>query len=207
MVQAGEPLLAKASNAGAHVTGLTLSKEQKQFCDTTFKQKNIDSTVKLKDYRRINGLYDHIVSIEMFEAVGKKYWNTYFNKIKQCLKKNGKAVIQTILIEKPYHKKYAKHSDFIREYIFPGGFLPTAEQFKSAANQYSLKLDNEYYFGHCYAKTLRSWFDNFTRRESEIRNLGYKNEFIRMWQFYLCFCIAGFESQRTNVAQFTLINK
>lgn len=195
----------KAAEAKGFITkGLTLSKEQKSYTDNLIKQYKLKSYTALQDYRFEENKYDNIVSIEMFEAVGQKYWQKYFSQIKKCLKNQGSAVIQTITIHNDQYKKYFKTSDFIREYIFPGGFLPTNEIFKEIAAKNGLIVANEYSFAASYHKTLLEWLKKFNQMEEKVKNLGYNQEFIRKWQFYLAYCAAGFKTERTNVTQFTL---
>lgn len=194
----------EASKRGHKVKGLTLSNEQKAYADQLIKDKNLDSHIALQDYRLEHGKFDNIVSIEMFEAVGKKYWSGYFAKVKECLKKDGKAVIQTIVIGDDFYKKYLKTSDYIREYIFPGGLLPSPKIFKDLAKKHELEVVDELLFGKSYSKTLVKWLDNFNDKRSEILKLDYDEEFIRKWKFYLAYCSAGFLSTRTDVIQYTL---
>ena len=194
----------EASKEGHHVKGLTLSHEQKALSDQLIKDESLNAKIALQDYRVETGKFDNIVSIEMFEAVGKKYWDDYFSKIKQCLKADGKAVIQTIVIGDEFYKNYIKTSDYIREYIFPGGFLPSPSIFKNLAIKHGLKIIDKFEFGDDYATTLLKWMDNFNAKQKEVLALGYDQEFIRKWQFYLGYCAAGFTSKRTDVIQYTL---
>ncbi|MFT7086659.1 MAG: cyclopropane-fatty-acyl-phospholipid synthase [Rickettsiales bacterium] len=196
----------QASIQGFEVKGLTLSNEQKSYADQLIKNKNLSAQIALQDYRHEKDKFDNIVSIEMFEAVGKEYWNEYFSKIKECLKSDGKAVIQTIAIGDEFYKKYIKTSDYIREYIFPGGFLPSPKIFNMLAKKNGLKVIEEFRFGDSYSKTLLKWLDNFNAVQNKIIELGYDHEFIRKWQFYLAYCAAGFESKRTDVIQYSLIH-
>ena len=196
----------EASKKGHYVKGLTLSKNQKQYCDKLIADNKLNGEVMLQDYRLENGQYDNIISIEMFEAVGKKYWDIYFSKIKKCLKPNGKVIIQTIVIDQEFYKKYAKTSDFIREYIFPGGFLPSSEIFKKKASENGLKIIDEFKFSKSYQETLLKWLENFNQKQKEVINLGYSEEFIRKWQFYLAYCAAAFAIKRTNVVQYSLVH-
>lgn len=193
-----------ACKNGHNVKGLTLSNEQKAYSEKLIKDKKLNAKIALQDYRLEDGKFDNIVSIEMFEAVGKKYWDNYFIKIKECLKPSGKAIIQTIVIDDKFYKKYLKTSDYIREYIFPGGFLPSPEIFKKLAKKHGLKVEDEFFFGQSYAKTLLKWLENFNKVKNEVLKLGYNEEFIRKWQFYLAYCAAGFNSKRTNVVQYSL---
>lgn len=194
----------EASKNGFEVLGLTLSKEQLAYTQNLITSKKLNSLAVFKDYRHENGKFDNIVSIEMFEAVGKEYWNSYFEKIKNCLKKDGRAVIQTITIDDLAYKKYQKTSDYIREYIFPGGFLPTETIFENLALKNNLKLIDKFEFGNSYNKTLEIWLMNFDKVKNEILELGFDEKFIRKWRFYLAYCMAGFRSKRVSVVQFTL---
>lgn len=188
------------------VKGLTLSHQQKSYSDQLIVKHHLNAKIHLQDYRLEKGTFDNIVSIEMFEAVGKKYWQDYFATLKNCLKKDGKAVIQTIVIDDPYYEKYAKTSDYIREYIFPGGFLPSPEIFSHLAKKNKLHIADNFSFGNCYSKTLLKWLENFNHAKNDIIKLGYSQEFIRKWQFYLAYCAASFSASRTNVVQYCLVH-
>jgi cyclopropane-fatty-acyl-phospholipid synthase len=194
----------EAHKKGYDVKGLTLSNQQKLYSEQLINNKNINSQIALQDYRHEKGKFDNIVSIEMFEAVGKKYWDDYFSKVKECLNKDGRAVIQTIVIGDDFYKKYLKTSDYIREYIFPGGFLPTPAIFNKLAKRHGLHVVDEFKFGDSYTKTLLKWLDNFNSVKSKVFNLGYSQEFVRKWQFYLAYCAAGFNSKRTDVIQYSI---
>lgn len=196
--------ITKASHRGYHIKGLTLSKEQKLYSDKLITKENLNAEIYLQDYRLEEVKFDNIVSIEMFEAVGKDYWNEYFSKIKQCLKEDGRAVIQTIIIDDKFYDKYLKTSDYIREYIFPGGFLPSPKIFRKLANNNDLQIIDEFKFGDSYAKTLLKWLENFNKVHDKVLDLGYDQKFIKKWQFYLAYCAAGFYSKRTNVVQYCL---
>lgn len=187
----------KAIQSGDYaLKGVTLSNEQHAYAKQRL-NKNAD--IVIEDYRKQTGLYDHIVSIEMFEAVGEKYWATYMRKIKELLSKKGKAVIQTITIDEPIFERYRKGSDFIRSYIFPGGMLPTKTRFAQEANKQGLAAEKMFSFGLSYGKTLEMWLENFDRQKNAVRNLGYDEGFIRLWRFYLAACAAGFYVQNTDV--------
>ncbi len=194
---------AEASLNGYQVTGLTLSKEQKKYAQN-LGIKNFE--IKLQDYRHEKNKYDNIVSIEMFEAVGKEYWNTYFKTIKNCLNKNGKALIQTITIDDEVFLNYKNRVDFIQKHIFPGGVLPSKTEFIKLANANGLKLIEAFDFGLDYQKTLLIWLDNFNKSQNKVTKLGFDEKFIRKWQFYLAYCSSGFASKRISVVQFELIN-
>ena len=195
----------EAAKASHHVTGLTLSTEQQTFANERLKNFGADFyEVRLQDYRDCVDQYDGIASIEMFEAVGEEYWPIYFQTIARCLKKTGKACIQTIVIAENLFDRYRKSTDFIQQYIFPGGMLPSREAFKYHAQKAGLQIESEFAFGHDYAKTLCLWFENFNQNVSKIRQLGFDEAFIRLWNFYLMYCAAGFKEQNIDVVQFTL---
>ena len=140
----------------------------------------------------------------MFEAVGEKFWPTYFQKMESLLENKGKAVVQTITIGDSYFEKYRKTGDMIRSFIFPGGMLPSPTRFAQEAGKAGLLVTDRYAFGKDYARTLAMWLDNFELKLPQIRELGFDEPFIRMWRFYLAVCIAGFETGRTDVMQLEL---
>jgi cyclopropane-fatty-acyl-phospholipid synthase len=191
-----------------NVDGITISRKQLDYTLERIGKKKLErqSKARFLDYRDLSGSYNNIVSIEMFEAVGIKYWPTYFGKIKDSLNKTGKAVIQTITIDDAVFEKYQNKADFIQTYIFPGGVLPSDIEFKKAASNVGLKTRSSYFFGLDYAKTLQSWLNNFEANLQKVRALGYDERFIKMWRFYLCYCIAGFKAGRINVCQYELVN-
>jgi cyclopropane-fatty-acyl-phospholipid synthase len=162
--------------------------------------------VELVDYRKVKGQFDGVVSIEMFEAVGEQYWEKYFNTIARSLKPNGKALIQTITIDDDYFENYRKTNDFIKMYMFPGGMLPSCDKFKECAEKSKLMISDDHAFGQDYAKTLQEWLLRFDQAKKEVLSLGFNEEFINLWRFYLSYCIAGFTAKRTDVHQFTLEN-
>lgn len=190
-----------ATSHGFEVTGLTLSKQQQQYCQENFKNQ---FTVKLQDYRDETAVYQNIVSIEMFEAVGKQYWETYFHKISSCLASKGKAVLQIITISEDIFLQYQNRVDFIQKHIFPGGVLPTKSIIRNLAAKYNFKVVSETAFGHDYAKTLQIWLDNFNQQLNLVLHSGFDMQFVRKWQFYLSYCYAGFIANRTDVVQFEL---
>jgi cyclopropane-fatty-acyl-phospholipid synthase len=191
------------------VSGLTISNAQKDFIDQKLSKKSSDNTnvnaeVLLLDYRDCHYQFDGIASIEMFEAVGEAYWPKYFETIYRCLKPGKRAVIQTIVIQDQLFQKYRENTDFIQQYIFPGGMLPSPSAFKNGAAAADLKVINELSFGPGYAKTLRIWRENFNQKLPEILQLGFDEKFIRMWNFYLMYCAAGFAEKDIDVVQYTL---
>lgn len=184
---------------GLKVSGLTLSKEQKKYIE-----EREDGVVLLEDYRKHEGLYDGIVSIEMFEALGKEYWTTYFKKISSLLKVGAPAVIQSITMNEHDFPSYKKGTDFIQQYIFPGGMLPSVEVFTKLARKAGLRLMKSQSFGPSYAQTLKIWEESFSKVEDKVLELGFDQSFIRLWRFYLKYCQGAFESGKINVYQFTL---
>jgi cyclopropane-fatty-acyl-phospholipid synthase len=192
------------------ITGLTLSTEQKAFAEKRLVEVQAQIAnpaifeVRLQDYRDCHEKFDGIASVEMFEAVGEKHWPEYFEKIAQCLKAGGKACIQTIVIAEDLFDRYRRNTDFIQQYVFPGGMLPSRSSFKASAAKAGLQIEKEFAFGADYAKTLCLWRDNFNHRLQEVRQLGFDEAFIRLWNFYLMYCAAGFTQRNIDVVQFTL---
>jgi cyclopropane-fatty-acyl-phospholipid synthase len=181
-----------------NVKGITISSEQYNFAKERLQKK---ADVVLEDYRRQEGKYDNIVSIEMFEAVGEKYWPVYFDKMKSLLQQKGKAVVQTITIDEPHFNRYRKTGDMIRSFIFPGGMLPSLSSFKMQATNSNLHVDNVYEFGQDYATTLKCWLNSFEDSLPKLKSLKFDEKFIRLWRFYLSASIASFSVGRTNVIQ------
>lgn len=202
-------VMEEALLSGRSITGLTLSREQKVFAENRLQ--SIESAtskphfeVRLQDYRDCQEQFDGIASVEMFEAVGEKHWPQYFETIAKCLKFGRKACIQTIVIADDLFERYRHSTDFIQQYVFPGGMLPSRDSFKAAAAKAGLQIENEFVFGADYAKTLCIWRDNFNQKLQEIRELGFDETFIRLWNFYLMYCAAGFSERNIDVVQFTL---
>ncbi len=196
-----------AGEFGAHVTGVTLSTEQLEFArDRVARAGLADRTdLRLQDYRDIaDGPYDAIASIEMFEAVGREYWDSFFTSLRDKLKPGGRACIQTITIRDDLFERYLRSSDFIQQYIFPGGLLPSPSAFRAEAAKAGLEVVNECAFGFCYAETLRRWRQQFLKQDPQVRQLGFDTRFMRIWEFYLAYCEAAFDTGNTNVMQFTL---
>ena len=193
---------------GAHMRGVTLSHEQLAFAHQRMQQRGLTNTtdLRLQDYRDIDdGPYDAICSIEMLEAVGQEYWPTYFNTVARLLKPGGKACIQTIVIDDALFERYVKSTDFIQQYIFPGGCLPCPREFRAQAERAGLKVVDELAFGLDYAETLRRWRQQFMADRAHVLQLGFDERFIRIWEFYLAYCEAAFEQHNTDVLQFTLV--
>jgi cyclopropane-fatty-acyl-phospholipid synthase len=196
---------AAARDFGATVTGVTLSKEQlawgqKRLADTDFA-----GELRFQDYRDIDdGPFDAVVSIEMFEAVGREYWPSFFKTLVSQLKPGANACIQCITIRDDLFERYVGSTDFIQQYIFPGGLLPSPSAFRDAAAKAGLRVVNELEFGSDYAETCRRWRTQFLSQEISVGKLGFDTRFIRIWEFYLAYCEAAFETGNTSVMQFTL---
>lgn len=193
----------QAIKTGAQVTGITISNEQYHFSKEKLQDK---ANIVLQDYRDINKVYDRIVSIEMFEAVGERYWQTYFQKIKNSLAKDGKAMIQTITIHDDIFQGYRRESDYIRHYVFPGGMLPSKSIFAKEAAKVGLSVSSMFEFGQDYAWTLKEWYKNFQHSKDILISKNYSTKFLRAWEFYLQICVAGFASEKTNVMQVELVH-
>jgi cyclopropane-fatty-acyl-phospholipid synthase len=193
---------------GAHMSGVTLSHEQLAFTNQRMQKLGLESTsnLRLQDYRDIDdGPYDAICSIEMLEAVGQEYWPTYFESVARLLKAGGKACVQTIVIDDALFDRYVKSTDFIQQYIFPGGCLPCPREFRAHAERAGLKVIDELAFGLDYAETLRRWRHQFMAHKTQVLQLGFDERFLRIWEFYLAYCEAAFEQHNTDVVQYTLV--
>ncbi len=195
-----------AKERGLKVTGLTISKEQLEYAQKRIKNKGLSDKVnlKLQDYRDETGVYDGVASIEMFEAVGEKYWPVYFDKIKQCLKPGKQATLQIITIQDARWEVYRKSVDFIQKYIFPGGMLPSPSVLRKEVHKAGLSVQHSIEFGKSYSQTLRRWFEVFNNKWDNISAMGFDDRFRRMWNFYLTSCAATFESGNCDVTQITL---
>jgi len=193
-----------AARAGVHTTGLTLSPSQLDYAKRRLKRQRLKADLALKDYRDEQGVYDGVASIEMFEAVGEQYWPTYFATLRRCLKPGGRACIQTIVIADELFDRYRVGTDFIQQYIFPGGMLPSPSAFRAEAEKAGLEVVEELVFGRDYARTLATWRASFMSRLAAVRALGFDDQFIRLWEFYLAYCEAAFAEGNTNVIHYTL---
>jgi len=160
--------------------------------------------LRFQDYRDLEGQFDRIVSVEMIEAVGERWWQAYFAKLRDCLKPGGKASIQAITIEEAAFEKYRRTSDFIREYIFPGGMLASVERLAKEARSAGLVAHEPFRFGLHYAETLRRWRDAVNARSHEIRAQGFDERFLAIWRFYLHYCEVGFTAKRIDVVHLEL---
>lgn len=194
-----------AREFGATVTGVTLSHEQLAWGRQRLAAAGLPGELRLQDWRDIaDGPFDAIVSIEMFEAVGHAYWPGWFAMLRAQLKPGGRACVQSIVIRDDLFDRYLRATDFIQQYIFPGGLLPSAQQFRQAAARAGLTLVGELAFGADYARTLRCWHERFVAEERRVRALGFDTRFMRTWEFYLGYCEAAFAAGCTDVVQFTL---
>ena len=194
-----------AREFGASVSGVTLSREQLAWGQQRLADAGLAGELRYQDYRDIDdGPFDAIASIEMFEAVGREYWPSFFEALKRQLKPGGKACIQSITIRDDLFERYVRSTDFIQQYIFPGGLLPSPSAFRAAAAQAGLVVVNELEFGLDYAETLRRWREAFLRHDGPVRQLGFDTRFMRIWEFYLAYCEAAFATGNTSVMQFTL---
>ena len=189
-----------AAADGLALTGLTLSPAQLVWAQNSAPAADL----RLQDYRDLNESFDHVVSIEMFEAVGERWWPTYFASVAKALRPGGKAVIQSITIADDLFADYRKGTDFIQQYIFPGGMLPSRQAFRAAAQKAGLAVTDEFAFGHDYARTLAEWRAAFERNWPQIAGQGFDDSFRRLWRLYLCYCEAGFLAGNIDVVQFEL---
>ena len=185
------------------VTGVTLSAEQLRFTRARIAGAP-NAEARLQDYRDVTETFDRIVSIEMIEAVGERYWPVYFEKLRSALKPDGKVLLQAITIDGERFEKYRQQPDFIQHYIFPGGALPTADMIRWQAERAGLELTAHETFGLSYARTLAIWRERFLAAWPEIKGLGFDDRFKRMWDYYLCYCEAGFRSGAIDVGFFML---
>lgn len=202
---------AAAQEFGARVTGVTLSREQLVWGQQRMQQSGLADAVELRyqDYRDLPARhagepFDAIVSIEMFEAVGREYWRGYFQTLRDCLKPGGLACIQTITLREDLFARYLRSTDFIQQYIFPGGLLPSIPAFEQEARRAGLVVERRMAFGRDYAETLRRWRQSFEERLEAVRAQGFDERFVRIWTFYLAYCEAAFDTGNTDVVQFTL---
>jgi cyclopropane-fatty-acyl-phospholipid synthase len=195
-----------AGEFGSHVICLTLSEEQAKYARGRIARAGLSGKVevRLEDYRDVNGVFDKIVSIEMFEAVGEKYWPIFFEVLRQSLKSSGRAALQVITLRDDKFDDYRRHPDFIQRFIFPGGMLPSAEMLARVANRAGIEILDVFYFGQSYAETLRRWDRAFRECWPEILSLGFDEPFRRMWQYYLNYCEVGFDLGEINVGHFLL---
>lgn len=196
-----------ATEYGCHVHGLTLSPAQLAFARERAEQGDFADRARFElcDYRDVAGQFDHIVSIEMIEAVGERYWPVYFSRIAELLKPGGRCVIQAITIADDLFARYRRGTDFIQRYIFPGGMLPSPAMVGRHAAAAGLTACGDFAFGRDYARTLARWHDAFNARDAEVKAQGFPERFMRMWRFYLSYCEAGFTSGDIDVHHYEFL--
>ncbi len=195
-----------ARERGLRVTGLTISQQQFNYAQERIARAGLSDRVdfKLQDYRDERGSYDGIASIEMFEAVGEKYWPVYFDTVRARLKPGKSATLQIITIQHKRWEIYRRGVDFIQKYIFPGGMLPSPDVLRAEVEKAGLQVVRSLEFGESYSQTLRRWHETFNDRWDEVSNLGFDDRFRRMWNFYLASCAATFHSGNCDVTQITI---
>jgi len=193
-----------AREFGVQVDSVTISDAQHEWAVDRIAGAGLAARVdiQLRDYRDITGTYDAVASIEMFEAVGEKYWPVYFAKIAEVLKPGGKAALQIITIEDHEFENYRRRVDFIQTYIFPGGMLPSVEKLRAHTASAGLQWEGQQMFALSYARTLAHWADRFSMAWDRIQPMGFDDRFRRMWLYYFSYCEAGFKTGRIDVGQF-----
>ncbi|UWQ82014.1 SAM-dependent methyltransferase [Leisingera caerulea] len=198
-----------AGQRGLRVTGLTISKEQLRFARERLEKAGLSDRVELRlqDYRDCRGQFDGIASIEMFEAVGEKYWPAYFSTIRDRLKPGGQATLQIITVADRRWEVYRKGVDFIQKHIFPGGMLPSPKVLRDQAEKAGLGVVRSIEFGDSYNQTLRRWHDTFNARWDQISSMGFDERFHKMWNFYLTSCAAAFKTGNCDVTQITVAHR
>jgi cyclopropane-fatty-acyl-phospholipid synthase len=195
-----------ARNYGCKIVCLTLSQEQLEWSQKRIQEAGLSDLVELRfqDYRDVSGQFDRIVSIEMFEAVGEEHWPSYFEQVRNCLTPDGRAGLQIISIANERYEGYRDQADFIQKYIFPGGMLPSEEKLDAHIAEAGLEKTGQHNFGLSYARTLEIWRREFLANWSNISQLGYSEKFRRMWEFYFCYCEAGFRRGTIDVGHYFL---
>jgi cyclopropane-fatty-acyl-phospholipid synthase len=195
-----------ARERGAEVTAITISKAQYEFASRRIFEAGLAerARIQLTDYRDVDGRFDRVASIEMFEAVGERYWPAYFGKVGECLAEGGRAGLQIITIRDELFEGYRRQPDFIQDYVFPGGMLPSEARLRAETGRVGLSWAGISRFPQHYADTLAEWGRRFETAWDDIRTLGFDERFRRLWRFYLSYCEAGFRTERTNVVQLAL---
>jgi cyclopropane-fatty-acyl-phospholipid synthase len=198
-----------AKNYDIKLDCITISKKQYEFTKAKINRLGLNHKVntKMLDYRDVKKEYDNIISIEMIEAVGEKYLNSYFKSIKANLALDGRAAIQSIVINDSLFDRYRTKEDFIQRFIFPGGFLPSLKSLKKLSSNSGLALDCQKLYGEHYSNTLQKWRKSFLNSWDQISRQGFNLAFKNMWDFYLSYCEAGFKSKNIDLIQFSLCNK
>lgn len=195
-----------AREVGARVTAITISDQQHAFAAERIQKAGLNERVeiRLQDYRDVDGRFDRIASIEMFEAVGEPYWPAYFNKLAETVRPGGIIGLQIITIADRYFEAYRRGADFIQRHVFPGGMLPSPAVLESQLERAGMKTLSETYFGLDYARTLAAWNQRFQHAWPELSQLGFDQRFKRLWEYYLTYCEAGFKAGWTDVCQLAL---
>jgi len=195
-----------AKEYGSTVNAITISKEQFEFTSKKIFNEGLNEkvNVEMRDYRDIDKKYTNIASIEMFEAVGKKYWKVFFNILKESLSEEGSAALQIITIKDEKAEFYQNNPDFIQQYIFPGGVLPSKKQLKDINFQLGLNINEIQNFSNSYVKTLNIWNNKFQNSWPQIASQGFKDKFKKMWEYYFSYCEVGFTEGTTDVSHFII---
>ena len=198
-----------AKNYDVKLDCITISKKQFLYTKSRINRLKLNNKVNVKmlDYRDVKKKYDCIISIEMIEAVGEKYLNRYFKKIKENLAPGGRGAIQAIVIKDELYDRYRNKEDFIQKYIFPGGFLPSLKSLNELSSQSGLKINGYALYGQHYSNTLKKWRESFLESWDSISRQGFDNSFKKMWNFYLSYCEAGFKSKNIDLIQFSFCTK
>jgi cyclopropane-fatty-acyl-phospholipid synthase len=191
---------------GCRVVGVTLSQEQLAYAQARAQEAGLGERVafRLQDYRDVTGTFDHVASIEMFEAVGERYWPAFFATVRDRLAPGGKAAVQVITIAEERFADYRRRPDFAQRYIFPGGMLPSPSRFAAGAVAAGLAVEEQAFFAADYEATVSTWLERFDARALEVRALGFDERFRRMWRYYLAYCVAGFRNRTIDVMQVRL---
>ena len=195
-----------AARRGYRVTGITLSRQQLAYARERIAAAGLDDRVELRlqDYRDVVETYDHVVSIEMFEAVGEQYWPVYFDTVRRVMRPGGRASLQVITIDAACFEPYRRSADFIQKYVFPGGMLPSVPAFDAVAGAAGLQVADRAFHGGDYADTLRRWDTAFCACRDRVIALGFDERFLRLWRYYLGYCEAGFRTGRIDLMQVAL---
>jgi cyclopropane-fatty-acyl-phospholipid synthase len=195
-----------ARERGVDVTSITISREQHRYASERIQRAGLGNqvSVQLIDYRDVQGKFDHLASIEMFEAVGEKYWPAFFDKVAQTVRPGGRAALQVITIDDSAYESYRRKPDFIQTHIFPGGMLPSLNVFRDQVARAGLKVLNEAFYADHYARTLRLWRERFEAAADRLRFDGLDDRFRRLWRYYLAYCEGGFRARTIDVMQVAL---
>jgi len=198
-----------AKNYDIQLDCITISKKQYEYTKAKINKLGLNHKVNIKmmDYRDVRKNYDNIVSIEMIEAVGEKYLSSYFKSIKENLMPDGRAAIQSIVINDNLYDRYRAKEDFIQKFVFPGGFLPSLKSLKKLSFNSGLIFNSQNLYGEHYSNTLQKWRKSFLNSWDQISRQGFNLSFKNMWDFYLSYCEAGFKSKNIDLIQFSLCNK